>query len=82
MFYLYITGAPSETRGRQTVQVRGVPEAVQPQDGLATSHVLTHGRKTLYVRTLRKGIHPRGQDDQALRYTQKETKFAHSLKMK
>ncbi len=52
--------------------MRGVSEAVQPQDGPEETHVSAHGREAIHVRCLRKGIHQRGQDDQALGHTQKE----------
>ena len=44
-----IAGAPGKTRGRQAVQVRSVPEAIQSQDGPPTAHVPPHRREAVLL---------------------------------
>lgn len=44
-----ISGALSEARRGQTVQVRGVPEAIQSQDRLETPHVPTYRREAFHL---------------------------------
>jgi hypothetical protein len=41
--------------------------------------VSAHRRETLLLRRLRKGIHPRGPDDQTLRHSQEETANTNEL---
>ena len=52
--------------------MRGVPEAVQPQDGLAPPHVPAHRREALHLRRVRQGLHPRGPDGEARGHAQEE----------
>ena len=66
------SGAPGQARGRQAIQVWGMPQAVQPQDGSSTAHVPPHRREAVLLWCLRQRVHSGRQDDQTLRYTQEK----------
>lgn len=68
----FILGAPGEARWRQAVQVRGVPEAVQPQDRPPTAHVPAHRREAVHLRRVRERLHPGGPDGEACGHSQEE----------
>ena len=68
----FVSGAHGQALRGQAVQVRGVPEAVQPQDGLAPPHVPAHRREALHLRRVRQGLHPRGPDGEARGHAQEE----------
>ena len=53
--------------------MRGLSQAVQPQDGPEATHVPAHWGETLQLRGLWQGIHPGGPDGEARRHPQEET---------
>ena len=46
LFFIF-SGAPGQACGRQAIQMRGLSQTIQPQDGLATTHVPAHGREAV-----------------------------------